>query len=350
MQEVPELNERERLILYAVVNCYITTAEAVGSRTVVKRFEMDLSAATVRNVMADLEDMGFLQQLHTSSGRVPTDRGYRYYVQHLMKVQELTLAEKTRIEEQFVERVRDADDVLRQASHLLALVSHHAGLAESPGDETAEVRRMELLPIGDQRLAVLIVDNFGRVRSMSVDLPAPIAGAELLRLNGFLNDHLRGLSTNRLSATVQEKLRSFLDEQRLLAQQALEVLNLLPMRPRSQLFLEGASQLFEQPEFQTVEQARGVFNLLEEHDRIIDLLRSAATHGSPDRTTVLIGSEDEHGGLEGLGMVASPYRVNDRPVGMIGVLGPRRMNYSRLMTVVDYTAELVGRMLGRFGK
>ena len=225
MQDVPELNDRERLILYAVVNCYITTAEAVGSRTVVKRFDMDLSAATVRNVMADLEDLGFLQQLHTSSGRVPTDRGYRYYVQHLMRVQELTLAEKASIEEQFAERVRDADDVLRQASHLLALVSHHAGLAESPGDETAEVRRMELLPIGDQRLAVLIVDNFGRVRSMSIDLPAPIGGAELLRLNGFLNEHLRGLSTNRLALAVQEKLRSFLDEQRLLAQQALEVLN-----------------------------------------------------------------------------------------------------------------------------
>lgn len=350
MSDVPELNDRERLILYAVVNCYITTAEAVGSRTVVKRFDMDLSAATVRNVMADLEENGFLQQLHTSSGRVPTDRGYRYYVQHLMRVQELTLAEKARIEEQFAERVRDADDVLRQASHLLALVSHHAGLAESPDDEAAEVQRMELLPIGDRRLAVLIVDNFGRVRSMSIELPAPVEGSELLRLNGFLNEHLRGLSTNRLTMAVQEKLRSFLDDQRFLAQQALEVLNLLPTRPRSQLFLEGASQLFEQPEFQTVEQARGVFNLLEEHDRIIGLLRTAATQGSPDRTTVLIGSEDAQGGLDGLGMVASPYRVNDRTVGMIGVLGPRRMNYSRLMSVVDYTADLVGRMLGRFGR
>ena len=350
MPDVPELNDRERLILYAVVNCYITTAEAVGSRTIVKRFDMDLSAATVRNVMSDLEEMGFLQQLHTSSGRVPTDQGYRFYVQHLMRVQELTLAEKARIEEQFAERVRDADDVLRQASHLLALVSHHAGLAESPGDETAEVQRMELLPIGERRLAVLIVDNFGRVRSMTVELPGALSAGELLRLTHFMNEHLHGLSTNRLAGAVQEKLKSFLDEQRLLAQQALEVLNLLPMRPRSQLFLEGASQLFEQPEFQTVEQARGVFNLLEEHDRIIDLLRSAAMQGNAERTTVLIGSDDVRGGLEGLGMVASPYRVNDRTVGMIGVLGPRRMNYSRLMSVVDYTADLVGRMLGKFGR
>ncbi|NLF57975.1 MAG: heat-inducible transcription repressor HrcA [Candidatus Hydrogenedens sp.] len=348
MPETPELNERERAILHDVVQSYITTAEAVGSRTVVRRFGMDLSAATVRNVMADLEELGYLQQLHTSSGRVPTDTGYQYYIRHLMKVQELTQAERARIESEFSQRMNDADDVLRQASHLLALVSHHAGLAETPNDSTAVLARMDLVKISPDRMAVLLVDNFGRVRSMIADIDAAMNAPEMEKLNNFMNDHLRGLPVDQLAGAVGDKVRLFLDEQRKLAQRALEVLMLLPKRPRGQLFLEGASQLFEQPEFQNMEQARGVFNLLEEQDQLLTMLRAAAS-GENTSSTVLLGGGDGRERMDGLGVVASPYRVGDRKVGMIGVLGPRRMHYSKLMSVVDYTADLVGRLLTRLG-
>ena len=165
-------------------------------------------------------------------------------------------------------------------------------------------------------------------------------------MSRFLNDHLRGTPVDRLAAAVEEKLRGFLDEQRLLAQRSLEVLHLLPRRSQGQLFLEGASQLFEQPEFQQVGHARGVFNLIEGREHLMELLRRAALEGESDRGTVIIGGEGG-GGMEEMGMVASPYKVNNKTVGMIGVLGPKRMHYSRLLGAVEYTADLVGKFLTR---
>ena len=349
MEPTRELTERERQILHAVVHTYITTAEPVGSRSVVKRFDLKLSPATVRNVMADLEEAGYLQQLHTSSGRVPTDVGYRYYVNHLMHVQELTLAERERIEREFTEKLNDADDVLRQTSHLLALVTHQAGIAEAPSEDKAHVNRIELLPVGMDRVAVLIVDNFGRVRPMTVQVSAPVALAELPALNRFLNQHLCGIAIENLALSVSTKLQTFLDEQRALAEQALRVLSLMPAPRPGQLFLEGATQLFEQPEFRDVEKAREVFGLFEEHDRLIGLLRMATLEDESARRTILIGASDSGQGIQGISVVAAPYAINGKPVGAIGVLGPRRMPYPRLMAIVDYTASIVERFLTRFG-
>lgn len=342
------LNDREREILNAVVNSYITSAEPVGSRTVVKRFGLELSAATVRNVMADLEEQGYLQQVHTSSGRVPTDLGYRYYVDHLMQVHRLTLQERRRIEGEFEHRLDDVNALLRHTSHLLALVSHQAGLAEMPDTRQALVQQFELVPLGENRMSVLMVDNFGTVHSMTTS--PGIAGdpSKIELLNTFLNQNFRGVAMGSLSDMIRSKLGKYLDEQHEMAQNALEVLDLMPVHRESQLFLGGTVQLFEQPEFQHVDQARTVFGLLEEHDRLIMLLRKAVSDG--EGKAVYISKHEDNMGAEGIGVVASSYNVDGEPAGLIGVLGPRRMPYSRLTAVVQYTADLLGRILTRLGK
>ncbi len=349
MGDAPDLNEREQQILHAVVHSYITTAEPVGSRTLVKRLSLDLSPATVRNVMADLEDQGYLQQVHTSSGRVPTDRGYRYYVNYLMRVQELTEAERRRIEVEYSGRMNDADEILRHTSRLLALVSHQAGVAEAPADGVAEVQRIELMPATEDRMAVLIVDNYGRVRSMMIEWRSDMEDEGILRLNRFLNDHLRGIRMDTLATTLTDKLHDFLDEQRRLAEQALRVLSLLPTTRSGQIFLDGATQLFEQPEFRDINRVREVFGLFEERDRLVELLRTATREGEMGRGSVMFGTEFKDRDLEEIGMVVSPYHVDGQPVGSIGVIGPRRMPYPRLTAIVDYTADMVGRLLSRLG-
>ena len=347
-EETPVLPERVREILEAVVNSYITTAEPVGSRAVVKRFNIDLSAATVRNVMSDLEDMGYLQQVHTSSGRVPTDDGYRYYVNHLMRVQELTLNERRRIEREFSQRLEDVDGLLKNTSHLLALVSHQAGIAEAPNTSQSRVQRFEIVPVGENRIAVLMVDNYGTVRSTMATLTGAIENRQVENLNNFLNQNFMGTEVNTLANAIRIRLGDVLEEQRVLARHALEALDLMPQRQGSKLFLEGAVQLFEQPEFQRVEQAREVFGLLEEHDRLIDVLRKAVTEG--DGHTVFISRDGDNFGAEGIGVVASSYSVGGEPAGLIGVLGPRRMPYSRLTALVSHTADLVGRFLTKLSK
>lgn len=342
-----ELGEREQLILQAVVHTYITTAEAVGSRSIVKRYELELSPATVRNVMADLEDSGYLQQLHASSGRVPTDLGYRYYVDYLMRVQELTLAERARIEQQLAEKLSDTDEVMRQTSQLLALVSHQTGIVEAPDESAAVVRRAELMPVSGSRVAIMIADQYGRVRTVFAAVEGALEQAELMRLSTFLNENFVGTPIEELAHRVESKLRTILDEQRMLAEKALQMLLLMPPHRQGQLYLGGQTQLFEQPEFRDVAKAREVFGLLEERERLAELLRAGLSGGRRDGVTVVIGGEADERGLEGISVVSAPYRVGEETVGMLGVLGPRRMPYSRLMAVVDYTASALSRFLTR---
>lgn len=342
-----ELSDREKLILQAAVHSYITTAEPVGSRVIVKRFGMDLSPATVRNVMADLEDAGYLQQLHTSSGRIPTDRGYRYYVDYLMQIQDLTLQERARIETELTSRLNDADEVMRQTSHLLALISHQTGIVESPDEGAAQVNRIEVVPISATRLAVLIVDNVGRVRTHMVSAEPGVDSSVIPKLNGFMNDNFRGVPVDKLAASVQSRLRIFVDEHRRLAEEALRVLQLVPLGRPGTLYLEGATQLFEQPEFRDVEKAREVFNLLEEKERLMEMLRTSVGDGDTRRTRIVIGRESPVEGTDGISVVASPYTVGSNRVGMIGVLGPRRMPYSKVTALVDYTAGMLSRLLTR---
>lgn len=349
-QPAETLSEREEQILHAAVQTYIATAEPVGSRTIVKRFGMDISPATVRNVMADLEERGYLEQIHTSSGRVPTDKGYRYYVDHLMEVQALTQSERDRIKQDLSRRLDDADAVLRQTSHLLALVSHQTGMAEAPNEHDARVRRLELLPVSSTHVALLIVDNFARVHTLTVDMGESLTSSDVYGLVQFLNEQLKDVSLGVLAGTLQQRMRDYLEEQRCLAERALRLLQLLPVESQRQLFLEGATQIFEQPEFRDVTRARELLGLFEERHRLVDLLRASVSEENGPRTRVLIGMEAHGQGMDEISVVASPYRVNDKAVGVVGVLGPRRMPYSRFTALVDYTAEMVGKLLTRLSR
>jgi heat-inducible transcriptional repressor len=268
-------------------------------------------------------------------------------VDYLMRVQALTSAEQQRIEHELSAQLNDMDDVMRHTSQLLALVTHQAGLVSGPDESSAEVRRIDLMPMSGTRVAVLIADNLGRVRTMMAGLDEPLQADELAQLARFLNENLDGAPLDKLSATVASRMHSYLDEQRRLAERALSVLDMLPKNRQSQLFLEGAMQLFEQPEFRDVGKAREVFSMLDERDRLLDLLR-AGVEGAG--CSVLIGSESRDQGMQEISVVASPYCVGDKPVGMLGVLGPRRMPYPRLMAIVDYTAGMLGRFLTRLAQ
>lgn len=339
------LSERESLILQAVVQCYITSAEPVGSRTIVKRFGMDLSPATVRNVMSDLEEAGYLQQLHTSSGRVPTDRGYRYFVDYLMRVQELTIGERSRIERELALRLNDADQILQQTSQLLALTTHQAGVVKAPDDRTADVRHVEVVPISPVRAAILIADSYGRVQTVMAPLDAPVTSDDMTKLNNFLNRHLRGVALDQFSAQVGSVMRAMADGERMLAERALGILKHVPVSRPGLLYLEGAALLFEQPEFKDVQKAREVLGVFEERERLMEVLRSNIMNREKESSAVVIGSEAHEPALKEISVVAAPYHVGGKKVGVLGVLGPRRMPYPRLAAIVEYTASMLGRFL-----
>ena len=349
MHEKLELSERERHILHAVVRYYVTTAEPAGSRAVTRRFDLGISPATVRNTMADLEEMGLLKQLHTRSGRVPTESGYRFYVDNLMQHQEISLEDRECIDREFAARLADADAVLQQTSHLLALVSHQAAFAEAPRESASEVCRIELMCITERRLALLIADNLGRVRSLPVDPAHPVSELEAEKLSAFLNAHLSGVTVSQVVPTLSGQVERCDDEDRLLAEQALAIVQSVPALDQGTVFLDGTMQLFEQPEFRDIDRARQVVGILDEREQLQALLAQAASENETGHAMVLISSEDGTPG-DGLSLVTAPYRVSGTHAGMLGVLGPQRMPYQRLTALVDYTAVMVGNLLDRYGK
>lgn len=342
-----KLSDREDVILQAVVHAYVTSADPIGSRAIVKRFNLTISPATVRNVMADLEEAGYLQQKHTSSGRIPTDQGYRYYVNHLMRVQEMTLAERETIERDFATRLSDADAVMRQTSQLLALVSHQTGIVEAPSESLAELRHIEITPIDGRRAVIMVADSYGGVRTTVVPLEMELSGDKAITLTGFLNGRLRGVAIEKLGASLSSGLADLTSEPRHLADLALEVLGPVSASRPGQLFLEGATQLFEHPEFRDLKRAQAVFGLLEERDRVLELLRAGASPDDSRPSRVVIGSEAPTHGTEEISVVSAPYKIGDEAVGRVGILGPRRMPYSRLTGVVEFTAGMLGRLLTR---
>ena len=341
------LSERQEQILQAVVHLYTTTAEPVGSRVIVKQFSLGISPATVRNVMSDLEEYGYIKQVHTSSGRIPTDIGYRYFVDYLMKVQEVTFKDRQQIEDNFTTQLDDADEILRQTSKLLALVSRQTGLVEAPIPSIAKIRHIELLPLDSKRTILMIADNYGRVRTLVVAIPDIVRTDDSKTLSNFLNHHLANTPLDQVQKSLESKLQLFIDEQRHLAEQALQVLNGLNAQNSDQLFLDGANQLFEQPEFQDMKRAREVFGLLEEKDTITELMHVGTNTDSTHSSRVIIGAEAEKQVFDEISVVSAPYKIEDETVGMIGVLGPRRMPYSRLSGLVEYTADKLGRLLSR---
>lgn len=343
------LSEREELILQAVVHLYITDAEPVGSRAVVKRFDLDISPATVRNVMADLEEAGYIQQVHTSSGRIPTDKGYRYYVDFLMNVQEVTQTERDRFEDDMSEKLNSADAILKQTSQLLALISHQAGIVEIPDPKVALVNRVDIVPLSDTQAVLLVSDNYGRVQTLVLPWSQPMTETAHVHLTNFLNEHLHGTAINTLPTSIRAKLQMFVDDRRKLAEMAVQLLNHIPGTTFDQLYLSGATQLFEQPEFRDIGKAQAVFGLLDERNRVVELLHNGITRAN-DTSRVIIGSEDLTYGLEEISVVSAPYKVNDETVGMIGILGPRRMPYSRLTGIVEYTASKLGALLTKLAR
>lgn len=347
MRNESSLSEREELILQAVVHSFVSSAEPVGSRTIVKRFGLDISPATVRNVMSDLEEAGYLSQVHTSSGRVPTDQGYRYYVDYLMRVQDLTQAERAKLEREYMDKMSDAEDILRQTSQLLALLSKQTGIVEAPQSNQAEVQHIEVMLLGPKRVVVLLADTLGRVRTNVLNLAEQLSAEDGRQLTRFLNEHLVGVPVDEIGQRIQPILRERVDEEGRLAAQASQMLELVPVSLTGTIYTEGATQLFEQPEFRDVDKAREVLGLLEKGDRVFDLLRSGVLLRDPRTSRVLIGGDASTASLQDISVVSAPYRIGEKTVGMVGVLGPRRVPYSKLTGVVEYTANLLSRWLTR---
>ena len=338
-----ELNDREQTILRYVVQDFIDTATPVGSRYISKRHEdaLGLSSASIRNVLSDLELMGYVHHPHTSAGRMPTDMGYRFYLDRLIE-----LARISADEEQAIRRTLDPtenpEDVLKECSRLLGKISHQLCIVTAPELSSGIFEKLELVQVMPSRIMVIISIKSGLVRTIMMDVGSEFPRDKLDELSRFLNERLSGLTIKQIRESFVERVRDRSSDDTGLIQLFIDSVDKLFVTPAvARYHVGGAEQIIEQPEFMNPRDFRSVIELINDQEILVHVLRKHDT--GKDEVRVTIGREHEDGKLEPYSVITARYSIGD-VTGSIGVLGPKRMPYDRMIPLVDFVARTVSDM------
>jgi heat-inducible transcriptional repressor len=345
MSQIPELGRRARKILQAVVSEYLSSGDPVGSRTLTRRHEIGLSPATVRNVMADLEELGLLEQRHTSAGRVPTETGLRFFIDSLLKVRGLSPAEKEAI------RIRvtapSPDEVLGNASRLLSEITQHAAVIVAPDPAQLRFGHIEFVPLKSGKIIGILVTTDGRIENKLLHLDLPVDELRLERVHNYLNELLSGLTLDEVRDRVVRELSEDKNRYDLEVSAALRLGHaaFVDRSRATDVVVAGQSNLLDLDgtnDRARMDRMRDLLRALEDKQLLIQLLdRTKGAEG----IQVFLGAETAHAALADSSVVAMAYGAEERPIGALAVIGPLRMNYGKVISVVDFTADLVSQLL-----
>ena len=342
-----ELSERECQVLEALVRTYVDTAEPTGSRTLSRGFDLGVSAATIRNTMSDLEEKGYLFHPHTSAGRIPTDQAYRFYVDRLMAPLAPSLSDRESLERELGLAGSSAvERLVLHATRALSLITNELGVAMAPRLADAVLEKLELIQVSTNKVLLVATIRGGVVRTVYVDLPIEVPRETLVTVTLALNERLAGLSLPEIRRTLPERLRDSTSDVtgkeliNIFVQSGAEIFDLGQLNA-SQLHLGPASVLAAQPEFESGPRLKELIDLTEQRDL---LANAVGTHEHGGRLRITIGGENDSSALWDFTLVTAEYSVGGLK-GVIGVIGPTRMPYEKIVTIVDFTSSLVTRVL-----
>lgn len=337
------IEDRAYRVLWAVVDSFISNPDPVGSRFVTKKYHFNLSSATIRNIMADLEEMGFLHQPHTSAGRVPTDKGYRYYVDSLSKDERSLDAALAQEITRRLETVRkDITTLLGETTETVSRLSHYLGVALSPKPEKTTLLRIGLFLYKKDRLAVTLLTDEGIMQNKILRVGYDVSQKDLDRISQYLNSRFAGHTIDEIRSRIIREMErekvlcdTLISRAIRICQEALDI-------GYGDLFISGFSEVLGLPDFADIERIKEVSRAIEDKHLIIKLLDLLS---ESEGVKVVIGSENSAEEMRKLSMVVSTYKEGDRPIGTIGIIGPTRMNYMKAITIVDTTARFLTKVL-----
>ncbi|GMA60007.1 heat-inducible transcriptional repressor HrcA [Alicyclobacillus fastidiosus] len=340
------LTNRQQLILSAIIEDYVRMAEPVGSRALAKHEQIQFSPATIRNEMADLEEMGYLAQPHTSSGRVPSQKGYRFYVDHLMSQDPVEMdSAAAALRSFFTQRMDEMEQVVREMSTVLSTLTRQTAIVLGPKMYTDKVRKIELIPLSKGRAVAILVTDAGHVEDCTVHLPEDIRVEDVESMVNVLNDKLVGIPVSKLRSNLYSKLAEELTRTVERYEDVLAVVEeICQVGHRGEpVYIGGAANMLSQPEFHDVGKAQPLLSLLEAGHTVTQWLPLEGLG-----IQVRIGAENPEGPLQDCAVITTTYSLSGKPVGHIGVLGPTRMDYGRIMRILDYTSRSMTSLLTRW--
>ena len=339
-----QMDERKRKILRAIVQDYIATAEPIGSRTIARKFDLGVSPATIRNEMADLEDLGLIEQPHTSSGRVPSDAGYRYFVDCLMDPQTVSDEQREIIERESSRRIHEIQEVISHTSRLLSELTNLTSIVLGPQKGKSTFGKMHFLPYQPGQVILVIVKENGTVENHIIDIGENLTTEELQQVAGVFNQKMRGYSLDQVKRTLLHEIYDELSRQRRLIDNTLDMLReiLDDKEQEDRIYLGGTLNMLNQPEFRDLGKVKTLFKVFEENESLKKLLRPYQ-----EGLNVTIGGENTMKEFKGCSVISATYKVNGLTIGAVGVLGPTRMDYGKAIAIVDFMTRSLTEVLTR---
>lgn len=336
------IDDRKIRILQAIINDYIMTGEPIGSRTIAKRYDLGVGSATIRNEMADLEEMGYLEQPHTSSGRIPSSKGYRLYVDKLMEMDTLSLEEELKIKEHLINcALFEVDKIVKEASTLLSELTNLTCVIQTPTVNKSYIKSIQLVKIDNHNLISIIVADNGVIKNHRIKVGQVPSDDDLQQINVVMNSLLKNLTIEDINLEVINNLKSKLIGFEELFNAILPALyETLKQSDKSEVILEGTTNIFNYPEYNDIEKAKNILSLLYNTDSVIELLEPNGD------ITIKIGDENYFPEAKECSVISAEYSIGGRPLGSIGLIGPRRINYSKVIAIMAQVMKELNAALG----
>lgn len=332
------LNDRKKKILQAVIDEYINSAEPVSSGALVEKYGLNYSSATVRNELAELEKSGYLDKTHTSSGRIPSEKGYRFYVDELINEEDISLEEIKYIQSKLDEKVNEIEDLTKIATSTLSEVTHYTTVAIGPKNNMQIIEEIKFVLLGSRMLMVVIVTDTGLVKETIIKYDEDITLNQVETLNNLFNTKLKGKPLSKIDKPMEEYILAEISYSIEVIKPIIEQINKI-VEQEEKIYLEGTKKSFDLPEFKSMEVAKNFINLLDTKELMLDMLNS----GVAKDINVYIGDENDNENLKDFSIVTFKHTVGDKDLGTIGIIGPKRMDYSKVISVMKYISNKLNR-------
>ncbi len=335
------LTDRQLLILQVIIEDFIQSAQPVGSRSLSKKEEIAFSSATIRNEMSDLEELGFIEKTHTSSGRVPSEKGYRYYVDHLLSPQVLKTNELQLLKSVYAERIYELEKVVQKSARILSELTNYTAIVLGPKVKDHKLKKIEIVPLNTETAIAIIITDTGHVENKLISLPSSVDIDEIEKMVNILNERLTGVPIVDLKNKIYKEVAVLLKQHIHNYESLMATLTeSFTTNESAKLFFGGKTNMLRQPEFHDIHKVQSLLSMIEQEQGFYDLIKQ-----NPEGITVKIGRENQNTTLEDCSLITATYSVGTDQFGTLAILGPTRMEYSRVITLLSAFSNDLTRLL-----